>query len=86
MGLYSDHRGDVEKVAWCALGRERLCFYCGEELGDTGVYWSSNNRQAIVVFLHPACAQVLGTHLIKDAARWEKFSGNNVSPEGMVRI
>jgi len=43
------------------------CFYCGEKLtGKQFVYWQGNDEKATQVWFHPACAQRLAMHLIKD--------------------
>ena len=51
------------------IGEPQPCFLCGEDipLGMT-VYWHGMGRRA-VLWLHPACAQELGCHLISDALR-----------------
>ncbi len=51
------------------FGDERFgCFYCGETLESTGVYWMGSGENPSIN-LHPTCAVVLANHLISDVAR-----------------
>lgn len=48
-----------------------LCFLCGGGLeGDVWVYWQGNDERGVQIWMHPACAKVLGDHLHLD---WMKF-------------
>lgn len=43
------------------------CFYCGEPLmGSVWIYWQGASEKEQQIWMHPACARVLGDHLLSD--------------------
>lgn len=67
-------RDSLEESLYGPLSKDRTCFYCGKELSAYPiVYWSGGSSRTgaarRLIFLHPACASGLGSHLMQDASR-----------------
>lgn len=66
-----DAHGDYERdIILPTCGR---CFYCGMEIQKMAVFWRGMALTGDKIALHPACAQRLGAHLIKDGLIGERI-------------